>query len=434
MNTVRTIAKNSLWLIIGEIISKVIIFFFTIIVARSIGVVDFGKYSFALSFVMTFSIMIDFGLTIFLFREISRNRSLVAKYVSNILIFRLILCGVFFILVSSLVNILAYPLDTKWLIYLLSGWTIFLNLSWVFRVAFKAIEKMYYEAAINIVDNFLRLALVIFLLKVGVGVIGIGLSLLLASSITLFFSVFIFMRRLCRLNFKIDLSIWSMAFKQVIPLALASMLITCFGRIDNIILSMFKGDMAVGLYNASLKLVWMLIFIPGFITQAAFPKLSTYAFSASEKFGTILAYLLKMNFFLTLPVSLTVSWFSPTIIKFIYGDSYMASFEVLRLLIWTYPLHAVIGALVYALNAKNKQRINAVFIACALLLNILLDLIVVEKFSYMGMVFATLFSLFVLACLLFLYALRRNYLKLNKIIFSWHDLALLRKMSLRHYG
>ena len=46
MKTAKTIVKNSAWLICAEILSKTIIFFFTIIVARRLGVANFGKYGF----------------------------------------------------------------------------------------------------------------------------------------------------------------------------------------------------------------------------------------------------------------------------------------------------------------------------------------------------------------------------------------------------
>lgn len=428
MTVAKTIVKNSVWLILGEILSKAIVFFFTIIVARKLGVVNFGKYSFAMSFVMIFSMVIDFGLSMFLFREASRNKSLISEYVSNILILRLILCIIFLGATVSIINILNYPMETKKLIYLLSCWIIFLNLSQVFRTSFKAMEKMRYEAGINILDNLLRFVFVIFLFGMGFGIIGVGLSLLTASLLTLCVSIFIFIRQFSKLKFKIDFSIWFTAFKQIVPLALASILITYFGRIDNIILSLFKGDVAVGLYNASLKLVWMLIFIPGFVTQATFPKLSEYAFQNSEKFNTLLAYLLKLNLILTFPVTLVVSFFSPFIINLVYGGKYILSSQVLRILIWTYPMHAIIGAFVYALNAKNRQKINAFFIGSILLINVVLVIIVVQKFSYMGVAFATLSSLFILTTILFIYVLRHNYLELNRLMFSYNDLAMLKKI------
>ena len=50
MGIVRKIAKNTLYLFIGDLVSKLAFFFLTIIIARFLGDVDLGKYSFAVSF------------------------------------------------------------------------------------------------------------------------------------------------------------------------------------------------------------------------------------------------------------------------------------------------------------------------------------------------------------------------------------------------
>jgi len=287
---------------------------------------------------------------------------------------------------------------------------------------------MEYDAGLNVIDNLIRFIFVIFFLKLGFGVIGVGYSLLIASLITLCLGISIFIKRFSKLKFKIDFSIWISVFKQIVPLALVSILITYFGRIDNVIISFFKGDTAVGIYNASLRLVWMLIFIPGYITQATFPKLSEYAFRDVGKFKDLLSFLLKTNFLLTFPITLIIFIFSPFIIKLIYGEEYLLSAKVLRILICTYPFHAMIGAIIYSLNAKNKQSINAFFVGASLLVNVGLDIIVVRKFSYIGVAFATLSSLFMLFFILLFYALKHNYLDLKKLAVSYNDLAIVKKI------
>lgn len=428
MRTAKTIFKNSIWLILGEIIGKIAIFFLTVIVARRLGVANFGKYNLALSFVMIFSVINDLGLNIFLFREGARDKNLMSKYIGNIFEMRIILSVLFLGVVYIFTEVFNYPQDIKTLIYLFAVWVCFLNLTYVYRTGFKAMEAMKWDAATNVLDNILRLLITIIVLNIGLSIFGVGMAYLMATFIAFCFSVVLFTRFFEVPNFKIDFTLWSTALKEMRYLALVAILIPLFGKFDSIILSHFKGNEAVGLYGASLKLVWMLIFIPGFITQAGFPKLSQYAFQDKNRFSLLMSYLLKTNLILTFLASLIIFFFAQQIILLVYGIKYLASVKVLQILIWSFPLHGLIGVFIYALNARNKQKINALFIGIAILLNIILAIFFTPKFSYVGVAFSTLVSLFLLCVLLFIYCSKSEYLYLKQLKFTSQDFNMVKRI------
>lgn len=417
----KTIFKNSTWLISGEVISKLLAFLFTIIVARSFGVENFGKYGFSMSFILLFSVLTDLGLNIFMFREISRDRKTLVRYVGNILMLRIVLCCIAGALVILMAQYLGFSGDRKLLIYLLTGWTIFINLSQVFRIGFKAMEEMQYEAFIEVFDNLLRVVFIFGLIWLGCGILGAGISLLIAASFTLCLSIFLFVRRFSGIIFRVDFRLWGSALRQVIPLSLATILITYFGKIDNIIISHYSGDSSVGFYDAALRLVWMLIFVPGFVSHACFPKLSEYSVNSVEKFNKLLATLLKVNLLMTLPISLVIFALSPLIIKMMYGGDFAMSAAILKILILTYPLHALIGALIYSLFAHNKQLILSLFVGFTLILNVALDIVFIQAFGYVSVAIATLSSLFILLVLLSKFAIKNGYLNLSDLAFSRQD-------------
>jgi O-antigen/teichoic acid export membrane protein len=422
----KTIFNNSLWLISGELLSKIVAFFFTIFVARKLGVADFGRYGFALSFVMLFSLFIDFGLTTLIVREISRERELTSKYVSNVIIIRLILSLIFFIIIFLALNILGYSKEIRVLIYLLWGWISIIQLSQVFRGVFKARERMEYEGFLNFFHNLLRFILAVVFLTAGFGLCGIGMSMLVASILTLVVSITIFSRSFEQLSWQVNPRAWLPFVKDAFPLALTVMFLAYFGRIDNIFISYLKGDEAVGVYNASLTLVWTLIFIPGFITHAAFPKLSQYAFQDGSGFEDLVAYNLKVNLLISTLLALGIFLLSSPIISLIYGNRYSQSLPVLQILIWSYPAHASIGVFVYAMNAKNKQKINSLIAGAVLLLNILLDIILIPRYSYIGAAVATLISILLLSLSLFIYCTIKEYIRPKALKPRYRDFQMLR--------
>jgi len=76
MNTIQTIAKNTGALAISNVITSILGFFLLIYLARYLGEVGFGKYSFALSFTTLFAIFANLGINNYIIREIARNKNL----------------------------------------------------------------------------------------------------------------------------------------------------------------------------------------------------------------------------------------------------------------------------------------------------------------------------------------------------------------------
>lgn len=426
MKAARTIVKNSFWLIMGEVFSKILTFLLMVFIARMLKVADFGKCNLAQSFVTIFSVVSDLGLNIFLFREIARNEKLLSKYVGNILTMRAILSILYFGILLISLQFFNYEPDVKSLMYLFGGWVCFTNLMNVFKTSFRAMQRMQWDCGINVLDNLFRLAIAYTALNIGFSFMGVGIAYSLGTFLAFCISMFIFIVFFERLSFNFDFSIWRMALKEMRFLALVAILIPLFGRFDTLILAHFKGDEAVGIYSASFKLVWMLIMIPVLIAQAAFSKMSQYAFKEEGKFRTLNSYLLKVNFVITVSVSAIICLLASPIINLIYGIKYVDSVRVLQLLIWCFPLFGLSYVFISGLNANNKQKVNAILIGSILLLNVLLSIILAPRFSYIGVSLATLISLFLLNIILLAYYAKNKYLCWERLRFSLEDFHLIR--------
>ena len=83
METARRIYKNTTYLGIAEVISRVLQFIVMLYAARILTQENFGKFSFALSLAFIAVILADLGINVLLIREISRNKKLASKYFIN---------------------------------------------------------------------------------------------------------------------------------------------------------------------------------------------------------------------------------------------------------------------------------------------------------------------------------------------------------------
>ncbi len=71
----QTIFKNTFWLALAEAITGLLRFFLLIYVTRILGATEYGKFTFALSFVSLLAIVSDLGVIDIATREFSRDKN-----------------------------------------------------------------------------------------------------------------------------------------------------------------------------------------------------------------------------------------------------------------------------------------------------------------------------------------------------------------------
>ena len=75
----RRFAGNALWLLIGDAAAKIASLVFLILVARALSRVEYGYFTFSLSFIPLFLMLSAWGLDDALFREVARSRERVSE-------------------------------------------------------------------------------------------------------------------------------------------------------------------------------------------------------------------------------------------------------------------------------------------------------------------------------------------------------------------
>ena len=159
MNTIQRIAKNTAALFAAQVVVSILSLVLSIFIARNLGDVVFGKYSFAFAFTALFTVFSDLGYNTLLIREVARDKSQASKYLNNILCIRALMSIVIFAFIVVTINLMGYPADTKNVVYLFGVYTLIVSFSAIFKVTFRAFEKMEYEAGITILSNLIRVSL-----------------------------------------------------------------------------------------------------------------------------------------------------------------------------------------------------------------------------------------------------------------------------------
>jgi len=165
LSTVRRIAKNTTVLLTAQGISLLLLLFYAMYAARYLGPANYGIINFAIAFTGIFSILADFGLQQITVRDVSRNKALALKYITNVSLLKLILAIVTYGLIALTINLLGYPLETVQVVYLIGLSVVFSAMSGVVYAITQAYERMELQAIGQIIGALISVCLVIVAVK-----------------------------------------------------------------------------------------------------------------------------------------------------------------------------------------------------------------------------------------------------------------------------
>lgn len=412
MNSVKTIGKNIGSLALAQMVSMVSGLGLLIIIARFLGDVEYGKMSFALSFTGILIVFADCGLNVMSIREISRNKDKAGKYLTNTLIIKIILAVFTFCIVFLAINITNYPKDTTYIVILFGISSIISTFSQYLRSIFKAFEKMEYEAILNTIISCTRVGISILVLYLGFGVIEIAYVYVITETLNFILSFCVTVKKFTKPLFDIDIKFCKFLIKEAAPFSMTIFVGVLYLKIDVVMLSMMKGDAVVGWYNAACTIIYSLLIIPNLYIQSIFPLMSKYFKTSEHNLKFTIEKSSKYLFIISLGITLLLVITSDDIVSVIYGDSFTNSALALKILSMYLPLRFVNNVTGYTLASINKEPYHAFGGLVGACMNIVLNLILIPKYSLVGAAIATVITDIVLF-LVYYYFVSKFFMRIS---------------------
>lgn len=400
MTTVKKIAKNSLFLLSGQIISLVFGFFYFVYMARYLGAEDLGVLSFALSFTLIVGLLGDLGLSSLMTREVSRNQSLAPKYLGNIFFIKVLLAIVTFGVVVAATNILDYSEQTIKIVYLITLSNIATSFTQTFNSIFQAFERFEYQSIGMVLNSTLMLIGIFFAIEQNFDLIYFAFVYLIVSVILLVYSVIFCLWKFAIPSLKIDWIFWKQTILESMPFWLNSVFVIIYFKIDMVMLSTMDGDTVVGWYAASYRLIDALGFIPAVLMSTMYPVFSKFHVSSKDSLEFAFRKSFKILVIIAIPIGIGTTILAEKIIILIYSIEYAPSVIALQILIWASVLSFINYTPATYLTSTNKQRTLMIFTFLGAILNIILNLILIPLFSYNGAAVATVITEFFVGSLM----------------------------------
>ena len=424
MNTIQRIAKNTGVLLASQIASYIIGFFFIMYTARYLGAAGFGILSFALAFAGIFGVFSDLGLQQLTIREVARDKSLASKYLGNIAVMKIILVAITFGLIALTINLLGYPEQTIKVVYLVALSIIFGAFTSMFNSVFQAYEKMEYVSVGQILSSALMLSGALFAISQGFSVVGFASIYFLVSAVVLGYSFVVCIWKFALPKLEIDRGFWKPTIGEALPFGLSGIFITIYYWIDSVMLSLMQGDEVVGWYNAAYRLVMVLLFIPSILNIAIFPAMSQFYVTSKDSLRFAYEKYFKYMAVAGVPIGVGTTLLADRIILLIFGAEYVHSIIALQILVWSSVFIFLSGAFGRLFESLNMQiMVTKVTGTCAAL-NVILNLLLIPRYSYVGASIATVMTEFAALILVFIWSLRIGYAIPNKKLLDVSKIAI----------
>jgi O-antigen/teichoic acid export membrane protein len=387
----KSIAVNTLSLILSSIFNLGISLFIVSILARSIGPELYGRYAFSLNYIMTLSIIAHFGLEPLFIREAARERANLAM-INNIFHLK-ILIGFFTIFcIMSSAYMLAYPPVIIKALYILCIGAFFQILTESLLSVYRAIEKMHITAVSTLLFRVFSAVVIVASIYLDIGFWGIISSYSIACFIVFLIVSAMFFKDFNLLNMSFCISEWIPLLKRGLPFYLISLLTMLYWRINIIILSKTVSEKDLGFYLAALALVESLWFIPNAFVTSLSPVFARLFGSSYDELKKTYRKIMKYFLIITIPMTMGTVLISDDIVRLLYGADFMPAAPVLRVLIFYWALiffSNTQAALLFSVN-REKSQLKLIVIVCVI--NIALNFSLISSLGYIGSAYASLFS------------------------------------------
>lgn len=394
----QTIFKNTFWMAVSQIAVRLLKLVLIIYVARLLSVVEYGKFNWVLSFVTLFTVFSDLGINSISIREFSQDQES-EKHISDLFGLKLFLGALVFVAILGYSVFFISDLNIRFLMLILGLYAVILAFDGLFISFFQAREKMEFIAWADFLQGLVTVVFGLLFVFYKSSAQFLGYGYLLASIVYTIFFLIIFKRQGQQFKINFNLATWKKYLKMSWPLALAGIFGVIYTSTDSVMLGWFNQFEAVAFYNAAQKFIWIAIIPAGLIYSSFFPAINKIIDDQKEKFQKAWSFQLEVILAIAIPMVVGILVLAPKIIAFGFGDNYFPAVGALRMLtamlFFSYIAHPFNQLLV---SFHKQQHLFWISFLTAIL-NVILNAILIPRYSFYGAGIATIISYFIAVCL-----------------------------------
>ncbi len=401
----KFLTNLALLLFLNFLIKPFYIFGIDRTVQNVVGLEDYGFYFVVFNFSLIFNILLDFGITNFNNLNIAQHNFLLNKYFSSIVLLKLLLTVVYVIVIFSIALIMGWNKQQLILLCFLAFNQFLLSFVLYLRSNISGLLLFKTDSVLSVLDRMLMIIICGVLLWGNVTDRKFQIEWFVyaqssAYILTALTALIIVIKKAHFKRLKWNRPFFILIIKQSFPFAVLIFLMTCYNRVDSIMLEILLpediGNEQAGIYAHGFRLLDasnMIAFL--------FAVLLLPIFSKMIKIKESVEQLVKLAFTLLITISVIVAagsfFYSYELMELLYDSEITESAEVFKLIMGGFIAISttyVFGTLLTANGSLKQLNIVA---AGGVLLNLILNIILVPKLLAVGSAYASLITQFIIA-------------------------------------
>lgn len=411
----KSLAKNSLYNIIYQLLSLIFPLISSMYVARIILEDGVGKVAYAQNIVSYFTSIALLGFPVYGIREIAKVKE--NRQQCNETFFELFFVNAISTTFASILYIIFFMCSTSMRVelplYLCAGavlWLNYANIDWFYQ---GKEEYGYITARSLVIKVFSLIALIIFVKHKSDYVIYALISSCgtACNYILNLFNARKYISFNC--NFKnINLK---KHIKPLLVLAITAFLGNIYNKIDVTMLGLMSSNAIVGYYSNAHKIILIVVSCCIAVTTVFMPRLSFYYENDKKALDNLINWGTKLLFYVVIPLSVVIMLIATDTIVVLYGYAFRPAGKTLALFAPMLLIRPIGDLLCYQLlvsAGQEQKRIYTSFIAT--IINVILNYFLIPIWQQNGAAIASVVAEIVMNGMLFKAALRITKIRVEK--------------------
>lgn len=385
------ILSNTVYRSVADVGSKIASAALYVVMARKLGQVGFGVFTFGYVVAALATMFGSFGQATILTREVARDRGKLGVYFWNTLALNILLSLPGLAAVALAIGLLGS--DRQAAVVIILGLALIMELlMFTCYAAYQAFERLVLMPISMIAQRLTTAIVGMAALFAGASVVVVCVIYLGAAILALALTIRLLYRYVAKPPITIDVTQWIPLLRAAFPLGLFVLFSTALFRADTAMLALYEPKRIVGDYGAAYRLFETTLFIAWGVTAAVYPVLVRLTPTTSPPVGAVWERATKLVIALTLPIAVGAAVLAGPVIEFLYGSNFSGAAPALVLLsptIALYPIAFICGT---ALISQNRESVMTRAYAVIAAQNILGNLVLIPLLSLKGAALGTSLS------------------------------------------
>lgn len=377
-------------------------------VQNTVGNEEYGIYANLFAFSMLFVMLLDFGINNYSTTSVAKDHSIVSRQFSSLASLKLIFSLAYFTV--TFFAGMAYGFNSRelWLLGIMAFNQVMAFFILYFRSNVSGLQLFRTDALLSVVDRSLMIVFCGLLIWFAIAPVSIetfvyAQSLGYAVSAIICFLVLRPHLSHIRLNF--DRAILLQLLKQTYPYALLALIMTLYMRMDSILIKKLlpAGDTENGIYASASRLLEAANMLAAMVSTMLLPLFAKILNQRSELMAMVRT---TMSILIAPAILLSVfcSVYRTEIMGMLYEHGSEYSAQVFGILIVSFIPMCTMYIFGTLLTANASLRILNVTALCALVVNLLLNVLLIPVYGAVGAAIAAVSTHSIVAVFNFFFA------------------------------